>query len=87
MKIGTRKSRLAMVRTEMAAKAIKTAFPSVPIEINGYETKGDQQLNRSLAAFGSKGAFTKELETAMLEGRIDLRCTAPRICLLNYRKD
>lgn len=72
MKIGTRKSRLAMVQTEMAAKAIKTAFPSVPIEINGYETKGDQQLNRSLAAFGSKGAFTKELETAMLEGRIDL---------------
>lgn len=61
-----------MVQTEMAAKAIKTAFPSVPIEINGYETKGDQQLNRSLAAFGSKGAFTKELETAMLEGRIDL---------------
>ena len=61
-----------MVRTEMAAEAIKTAFPSVPIEINGYETKGDQQLNRSLAAFGSKGAFTKELETAMLEGRIDL---------------
>ena len=72
MKIGTRKSRLAMVQTEMAAEAIKTAFPSVPIEINGYETKGDQQLNRSLAAFGSKGAFTKELETAMLEGRIDL---------------
>ena len=61
-----------MVQTEMAAEAIKTAFPSVPIEINGYETKGDQQLNRSLAAFGSKGAFTKELETAMLEGRIDL---------------
>lgn len=72
MKIGTRKSRLAMVQTEMAAEAIKTAFPSVPIEINGYETKGDKQLNRSLAAFGSKGAFTKELETAMLEGRIDL---------------
>ena len=61
-----------MVQTEMAAKAIKTAFPSVPIEISGYETKGDQQLNRSLAAFGSKGAFTKELEAAMLEGRIDL---------------
>ncbi|MFQ9388631.1 MAG: hypothetical protein ACLR1V_07315 [Coprococcus sp.] len=61
-----------MVQTEMAAKAIKTAFPSMPIEISGYETKGDQQLNRSLAAFGSKGAFTKELETAMLEGRIDL---------------
>ena len=44
MKIGTRKSRLAMVRTEMAAEAIKTAFPSVPIEIAGFETKGDQQL-------------------------------------------
>ena len=61
-----------MVQTEMTAEAIKKAFPSMQIEISGYETKGDQQLNRSLAAFGSKGAFTKELETAMLEGRIDL---------------
>ena len=42
------------------------------IDIAGYETKGDKQLNKSLAAFGSKGAFTKELETAMLDGRIDM---------------
>jgi len=56
----------------MAAEAIKKAFPSMEIEIAGYETKGDKHLDRSLAAFGSKGAFTKELETAMLDGRIDL---------------
>lgn len=61
-----------MVQTEMAAEAIKKAFPSMGIEIAGYETKGDKQLDKSLAAFGSKGAFTKELEAAMLDGRIDL---------------
>lgn len=61
-----------MIQTEMAAEAIKKAFPSMEIEIAGYETKGDRQIERSLAAFGSKGAFTKELETAMLDGRIDM---------------
>ena len=61
-----------MVQTEMAAEAIKKAFPSMEIEIAGYETKGDKQLDKSLSAFGSKGAFTKELEGAMLDGRIDL---------------
>ena len=62
MKIGTRKSRLAMVQTEMAAEAIKKVFPSIEIEIAGFETKGDLHLDKSLSAFGSKGAFTKELE-------------------------
>lgn len=61
-----------MVQTEMAAEAIKKVFPSIEIEIAGFETKGDLHLDKSLSAFGSKGAFTKELETAMLEGRIDL---------------
>ncbi|MCM0662475.1 uroporphyrinogen-III C-methyltransferase [Coprococcus sp. B2-R-112] len=72
MKIGTRKSRLAMVQTEMAAEAIKKVFPSIEIEIAGFETKGDLHLDKSLSAFGSKGAFTKELEGAMMDGRIDL---------------
>ena len=61
-----------MVQTEMAAEAIKKVFPSMEIEIAGFETKGDLHLDKSLSAFGSKGAFTKELESAMLEGRIDL---------------
>lgn len=40
MKIGTRKSRLAMVQTEMAAEAIKKVFPSIEIEIAGFGDKG-----------------------------------------------
>ena len=50
-----------MVQTEMAAEAIKKVFPSIEIEIAGFETKGDLHLDKSLSAFGSKGAFTKEL--------------------------
>ena len=61
-----------MVQTEMAAEAIKKVFPSIEIEIAGFETKGDLHLDKSLSAFGSKGAFTKELEGAMMDGRIDL---------------
>lgn len=63
---------MAMVQTEMAAEAIKKVFPSIEIEIAGFETKGDLHLDKSLSAFGSKGAFTKELEGAMMDGRIDL---------------
>lgn len=61
-----------MVQTEMAAEAIKKVFPSIEIEIAGFETKGDLHLDKSLSAFGSKGAFTKEIEGAMMDGRIDL---------------
>ena len=44
-----------MVQTEMAAEAIKKVFPSIEIEIAGFETKGDLHLDKSLSAFGSKG--------------------------------
>lgn len=72
MRIGTRKSKLAMIQTEMVAKAIQKHFPDMNIEIIGYETKGDRQMERSLADFGGKGAFTREIEQALMAGKIDL---------------
>ncbi len=72
MKIGTRKSRLAVIQTKLVADAIKARFPKLDVEIVGYETEGDQQLHRSLSDFGGKGAFTQDIERAILEGKIDL---------------
>ena len=72
LRIGTRKSRLAMVQTEIVREVILAHFPFLEIEIVPMSTKGDKILDRSLTSFGGKGVFTKELEDALLKGEIDL---------------
>lgn len=72
LKIGTRESKLARVQTDLVVEKIKNKFPEIEIEIVGISTKGDQLLERSLSSFGGKGIFTKELEVALYEKRIDL---------------
>ncbi|MDO4268407.1 MAG: uroporphyrinogen-III C-methyltransferase [Eubacteriales bacterium] len=72
LRIGTRKSRLAMIQTEIVKRAVLEHFPEAEIQVVPMSTKGDQLLDRSLTSFGGKGAFTKELETALLGGKIDL---------------
>lgn len=46
--------------------------PDRDVQILGMTTRGDQILDRPLAAIGGKGLFIKELEVAMAEGRADL---------------
>ena len=46
--------------------------PDLRVEIEVIQTKGDKLLDAPLAKIGDKGLFTKELETAMLDGRTDL---------------
>ena len=72
LRIGTRKSRLAMVQTELVRDAMLERFPEMEIEIVAMSTRGDKMLDRSLTSFGGKGVFTKELEDALLKGTIDL---------------
>ena len=72
IRIGTRKSRLALVQTEIVKDALLRAFPDVEIEIVKIDTKGDQMLDRSLTSFGGKGVFTVELEAELLSGAIDI---------------
>lgn len=72
LRIGTRKSRLAVVQTELVRDAILTHFPDMEIELVPISTKGDRHLDRSLASFGGKGVFTRELEEALLRGEIDM---------------
>ncbi len=72
IRIGTRKSRLALVQTDMVREKIEQAFPGVRVEIVEMSTRGDELLDRSLTSFGGKGIFTKELEEALLGGEIDL---------------
>lgn len=72
IRIGSRKSKLALVQTEIVKKKIEAAFPGIRVEIVEMSTKGDELLDRSLTSFGGKGVFTKELEEALLDKEIDL---------------
>lgn len=72
IKIGTRKSKLALVQTEIVKQKIASVFPNIKIEVIPISTKGDEILDRSLTSLGGKGVFTKELEEALLRGDIDL---------------
>ena len=72
IKIGTRKSQLAQIQTQIVVEKIQKLVPDARIEICPIMTEGDRRLNQSLNSFGGKGVFTKELEKALLEGEIHM---------------
>lgn len=72
IKIGSRKSALAVKQTEEVIEILKKRFPSDTFEIVGISTKGDERLDTPLKNFGGKGVFIKEIESALLCGEIDM---------------
>ena len=69
--IGTRGSQLALWQAEYVRKRLNDHFPDRSIELKTIKTTGDRITDRSLVGLG-KGIFTKEIETALLDGAIDL---------------
>lgn len=72
IKIGTRKSKLALAQTKMVVNEIKKYFPSINIEVVHFTTKGDKVLNKPLINIGGKGVFVTEIEDALINKEIDL---------------
>ncbi len=72
LRVATRKSALALAQTTMTADAIVAVNPGLSYELVSMTTEGDRRLDKSLASFGGKGVFIKELEVALLEGRADI---------------
>ncbi|HEX8223615.1 MAG TPA: hydroxymethylbilane synthase [Allosphingosinicella sp.] len=74
LRLGTRGSPLALVQARLVATALRDAHGWGPelIEIEPIATSGDQLRDRPLAEMGGKALWTKELDLALLEGRIDL---------------
>ncbi len=72
LRIATRKSPLALWQTEHVAARLRTAHPGLTVVLVPLSTRGDEILDRSLAAIGGKGLFLKELELAMQRGEADL---------------
>ncbi|MFL5238564.1 MAG: hydroxymethylbilane synthase [Rhizomicrobium sp.] len=70
LRLGTRGSRLALAQADTVRDAL--AARGVACELIVLRTTGDRIQDRPLAALGGKGLFTKELEDALLDGRIDL---------------
>ncbi|MBR2216598.1 MAG: hydroxymethylbilane synthase [Selenomonadaceae bacterium] len=70
--IGTRGSKLALWQADFVAEKLKAEYPGLTVTKKLITTKGDKILDTPLAKIGGKGLFTKELESAMLAGEIDI---------------
>lgn len=70
--IGTRKSDLAIWQANYVKKEIEKKNKNITVELKYIITKGDKIVDVALSKIGDKGLFTKELETALLNGEIDI---------------
>ncbi|MBW4489877.1 MAG: hydroxymethylbilane synthase [Trichocoleus desertorum ATA4-8-CV12] len=71
IRIGSRKSQLALVQTYWVQEQLQKAFPDRTFEVHTMSTQGDKILDVALAKIGDKGLFTKELELGMINNEID----------------
>ncbi len=71
IRIGSRKSQLALVQTHWVQAQLQRCFPDRSFDVHTMNTQGDKILDVALAKIGDKGLFTKELELGMLNGEID----------------
>jgi hydroxymethylbilane synthase len=70
LRIGSRGSRLALTQAELAAERLRR--PGVEIALVPITTAGDRDRSKPFGEIGSRGVFVKELEEALLYGRIDV---------------
>ena len=70
--IGSRGSKLALVQANWVKTQLEAAHSDIKVVIEIIKTSGDVFLDAPLSQIGGKGLFTKEIEDALLEGRIDL---------------
>jgi hydroxymethylbilane synthase len=71
MRIGTRKSAMALAQTEEIARRLSAVAPDINVEIVKFETTGDQDQTSKLLQHGGKGgAFVAEIRKAVLSGEL-----------------
>jgi hydroxymethylbilane synthase len=71
IRIGSRKSQLALIQTYWVQEQLQKRFPDISFEVHTMSTHGDKILDVALSKIGDKGLFTKELELGMLNQEID----------------
>jgi hydroxymethylbilane synthase len=70
LRVGSRGSRLALTQAEQAASRLRRS--GIEIALVPITTAGDRDRTRPFGEIGARGVFVKELEEALLEGRIDV---------------
>src|SRR5499425_1672969 len=71
LKLGTRGSALALWQANWTKGQVEKRWPGLIIDLVLIRTSGDKILDVPLAKIGGKGLFTKEIDEALLDGRID----------------
>jgi hydroxymethylbilane synthase len=71
VRLGTRASPLALAQTELVRRAYLDRFPDDTVEVVTIKTEGDRESERPLDSFAESGVFVKEIESALLDQRID----------------
>lgn len=71
LRAGTRGSTLALRQTALIVEQLRRAHPARAVETVEIRTEGDRDRATPLSVLGGKGIFVKELEAALLDGRID----------------
>ncbi|KAL1382808.1 hypothetical protein pipiens_013214 [Culex pipiens pipiens] len=71
IRVGSRKSELALIQTKYVISCLQKLNPDVVYEIHTMTTVGDRVLNKSLPKIGEKSLFTKDLEDALRTGGVD----------------
>lgn len=71
IRLGTRGSALALWQTAWVSDALRARFPDVGVETVVIRVESDRQPELPITAMASRGVFTRDIEVALLEGRID----------------
>src|SRR5206468_11726317 len=72
LRLGTRGSALALWQANWTKSQLEQRWPGLQVELVPIKTTGDKILDVPLAQIGGKGLFTKEIDEALLDGRIDV---------------
>ena len=72
VRLGSRGSRLALIQAALAAEALRQANPELDVALVPITTTGDRDRSKPFGEIGARGVFVKEIEEALLEGRVDV---------------
>lgn len=86
IRIGTRKSLLALAQTQLVIDELNKKFPELEIEVITKVTKGDEIQDRALKDFGGKGVFVDELEEAIMNGELDYAIHSAKDMPMEFRE-
>lgn len=84
IKLGTRGSPLALIQAEEVRDKLLAAHHGLKVEIVEVSTTGDRIQDRTLAAIGGKGLFTKEIEQSLLDGDVDVAVHSAKDMLTEF---